>query len=255
MNVKCVQKCAIFVAFFVLASGPSAQALFGGKVKSFTADQVYISPKGDVVQTYKIYVTPDKIRMDGIPGPEKGQSLGVIYHKDENRQCTFNPQKKLYFEGPLDEEKMKQDLKSYGDLSQDATVIGTEKVNGYKCTKKEVVTTVSFMGFTRKNKQTVWMSDKFDMPLKTRMKDGAVTELQNIDKGKPASKYFKTPEGYERVSSMMAVMGMNFSARDNKNVDDEYEDSTDKEAQDSGSLPSKILKRMKKIKLPFGHKE
>jgi len=109
MNLRVLSLMFAFGA--VMAFGFPAPGL-GGKIDSFTADHVYIDPNGETIAAGKFYVTPKKIRMDGMPGPEKGQSLGMIYHKDEKRQCMFNPQKKLYFEGPLDEEKMKQDMNS-----------------------------------------------------------------------------------------------------------------------------------------------
>jgi hypothetical protein len=241
----------------VMAFGFPAPGL-GGKIDSFTADHVYIDSNGEAIAAGKIYMTPTKMRMDGIPGPEKGQSLGIIYHKNEKRQCMFNPQKKLYFEGPLDEGKMKQDMKSFGDVSEKSRVVGTEKVNGYKCTKKEVDMTVKVMGFTQKSRLTVWVSDRFDMPLRTRSDDGSITELRHIIIGAPKNNIFETPKGYKRVGSMMALMGMTFSEPDNDLNSDDDSNPDETVNENAGDMPFKIPgglhEKLKGLKLPFGKK-
>ena len=54
-------------------SGSYAHAFLEGKITKYTADQVMIDSKGNVEHGGKIYVTPEKIRMDGISpgGPRK----------------------------------------------------------------------------------------------------------------------------------------------------------------------------------------
>ncbi len=244
MNKK-VLGCHILLAILLFPVCDSVYAFLGGKINTFTADQVFMDPKGQIISQGKLYVTPQKIRIDGLPGPEKSQSLGVIYHRDEKRQCTFNPQKKLYFEGPMDEERLKQDLKPFGSMSEKAKILGTEKVSGYECTKREVETTVKVMGFTQKSRHIVWVSDRFEMPLRTQTQDGAINELRNIVKGAPGDEYFETPRGYQRVSSLMAVMGMDFSGAG---------DADSAPDQNAGERPFKLPDALKKFKLPFGEK-
>ncbi len=246
------QKNLFFGYLFLLSvtslifSPSSSFAAWGGKIKSFTADQVHIDAGGKVISSGKIYMTPVKMRVDGLPGPEKEQSFSVIYFKAKKRQYFLNHEKKRYYEGPLDEEKLKQDMKTF-DMSENARTLGTEKVSGYKCTKKEVETTVTFMGMRRKNKHIAWVSDRFDMPLRTKTQNGEVTELRNIKKGTPSDKYFQVPKGYEKVSSIMAVMGMG----DNKRGQPEGEG----EEQGRRGTPFKIPEGLKNFKLPFGGKK
>lgn len=228
----------------------SAFAAWGGKIDSFTADQVYIDAGGKVVSTGKLYVTPTKMRVDSLPGPKNGQSLSVIYYKAKKRQYFINHEKKRYYEGQLDEEKMKQDMKTFG-MSENARTLATEKVSGYKCTKKEVETTVTFMGIKRKNKHIVWVNDRFDMPLRTKMDNGDITELRNIRKGTPSDKYFQVPKGYKKVSSIIAVMDMG-TERDRG--DQQYE-SEGKDQHRNGGLPFKIPEGLKNFKMPFGNKK
>ncbi len=84
-------------------------------------------------------------------------------------------------------------------------------MNGFKCTKKEVETTVSVIGIKRTVKNIVWISKKLDMPVRTKSQNGSITELKNLKKGTPPGKYFEIPKGYKKVSNMMELMGMDMS--------------------------------------------
>ena len=227
-----------FVAVVVLFSGLSAHALFGGKITKYTADQVMIDAKGKVQHKGKIYATPNKIRMDSI-SPRGEGSIVIIFRKDKNVGWTLNPEKKLYMERPFNEKEMEQATKKIID-SRNEKVLGTENVNGFKCTKKEVETTVKFMGFERTVKTIIWMSERLDMPIRTKSQDGSMTELRNIKEGSPAGKYFEIPKEYKKVSNMMELMGMGIS---------EHEDKPSKSAgedKESGSqFPFKIPKGIK----------
>jgi Domain of unknown function (DUF4412) len=203
-----------FVAVVVLFSGSSAYPLLGGKITKYTADQVTIDSKGTVQHKGKIYATPKKIRMDSI-SPRGEGSIVLIFRRDKNIGWTLNPEKKLYMERPLNEKEMEQATKKFID-SRNEKVLGTETVNGFKCTKKEVETTVEFMGFKRTVKSIVWISKRMDMPIRTKSQDGSITELRNIKKGSPASKFFEIPKEYKKVSNMMELMGVDMSERKEK---------------------------------------
>jgi len=227
-----------FVAVVVLFSGLSAYALLGGKITKYTADQVTIDPNGKVQHEGKIYVTPDKIRMDGI-SPKGEGSIVMIFRRDKNIGWTLNPEKKLYMERPFNEKEMEQATKKIID-SRNEKVLGTETVNGFKCTKKEVETKVEFMGFKRTSKTIVWISKRLDMPIRTKSQDGSMTELRNIKKGSPASKYFEIPKDYKKVSNMMELMGMDMSDHEEKPSKAAGEDKE----SDTG-LPFKLPKGLK----------
>jgi len=115
-----------------------------------------------------------------------------------------------------------------------------------------VSVTVKVMGFTRKSKHIVWISDQFDMPLRTQGEDGSRTELRNIKKGRPSAAVFKTPEGYRQVSSMMEVMGMEFPTGGNGDGDTRAVEDAD---EGSGKMPFNLPEGLKQFKLPFGKKE
>ncbi len=192
----------------------NALALFGKKIDSFTADQVDINPSGKVISTSTLYITPDKLRIDGMPGgaqegiPE--QDISMFMFKKKNQYYIYNHTKKLFHQSVLDEEQMNQQLKNFQD-AETQEVIGKEKVSGYKCTVKRVTTAFTMMGMTTTTTMTVWQSDQFEMPLRTRMENGSITEIRNIKKGAPKKKVFKLPKGYQEVG-MMQVMGMDFGS-------------------------------------------
>lgn len=228
--------CFLTAAFFF--SGSYAHALLGGKITKYTADQVMIDSKGKVQHKGKIYVTPSKMRMDGI-SPKGDGSIVMIFRRDKNIGWTLNPEEKLYMEKALNEKEMEQATKKIID-SRNEKVLGTETVNGFKCTKKEVETTVELMGFKRTVKTIVWMSKRLDMPIRTKSQDGTITELRNIKEGTPAKEYFEVPKKYKKVSNMIDLMGMNMSEGEKEPSKAASED------KESGShFPFKIPKGIK----------
>lgn len=205
----------LFLSLFMLFPSLSF-ALFGGKVDSYSADYVVLDKGGKVVSTTKLYVIPAAIRMDGIPSPAQGgeQQLNLSYLtlKKEGKVYVYNHDKKLVYETT---EKEGEEFVSMMDSTKNSTsekVLGKEKVSGYKCVKKEIETSFTFMGITDTSKSIVWESDRFDFPLKTQDEEGSITEMRNIKTGKPSKKLFKPIEGYKKVGSMMAVMGMDFGS-------------------------------------------
>jgi hypothetical protein len=64
------------------------------------------------------------------------------------------------------------------------------------------------MGMTMNMKMLTWISNKFDMPPRTKSEDGTVTEYRNIKKDKLKSNLFSIPKGYKKVSGMMGEIGM-----------------------------------------------
>lgn len=96
---------AVLVSLLVLP--PLSFAWHGGKIESFSADQVVMSPAGEEISSSRIHVTPDAYRMDGIPGggmnAEAGTDITVLGFKKQNRQYIYNHSKKLVFESRMDE--------------------------------------------------------------------------------------------------------------------------------------------------------
>ena len=225
------------VFIFFLMMSPTVFAFFGGKIDSFSADQVMIGPDGKEMGTSRLYITPEAHRMDGIPGGgPQGQMMNmtVISFKDQNKQYIYNHDKKLVYEANIDEAAMMKDLEAYKNVD-DEKVLGKEKVSGYSCVKKQITSTSTVMGMKMTSTSILWQSDKIDFPLRVKSEGGGTMELRNIDTGKPSKKLFKPISGYQKVDNMMAVMGMDFSAmrEDDDNMDeDDMEDAPQQNIED-----------------------
>jgi len=212
MKTTCPKFGLLFMITIVLAciAATPAFALFGGKIDNFSADNVTIDENGSIVNTAKLYVNKDAIRIDGISAAGVGGkklNLSMLILKNHKKSYFYNHDKKLVFEGPLDEKDMMAGYKAMDNVESEK-VLGKEKVSRYKCVKKEVVTSTQIMGQNMKTRLIVWESDKFEMPLKTMDEDGAIQEMRNIKEGKPPKKMMQPLTGYKKVGNMMAVMGM-----------------------------------------------
>ena len=218
----------LLVFVLCLMAVQPAFALFGEKVDSFAADMVEIAPGGKVVNTSKIYMTPDAMRIDGMPGGGQGMpkmNISILVLKKQDKQYFYNHDKKLVFESPVDEEMSKAGYKAMDNIESEK-VLGKEKVSGYKCVKKEVVTSMAAMGQTIKTRLIVWESDEFEFPLRTQDEDGFIQEMRNIDTGKPSQKLFGPLTGYKKVDNMMAVMGMDFKSMMARDEDEDNEEES-----------------------------
>jgi len=142
---------------------------------------------------------------------------------------------------------MKQTMKSMKNVKEEK-ILGTEKVNGFKCTKKQITTTVNLIGFKKKITSIVWVTKKLDLPIRTQSEDGGITEIRNLKKGAPDDKYFKVPAGYKRVGSIMEIMGMDFSERKAKKP------AVQETKEKTAKQPFEIPKSLKDLKIPEGLK-
>ncbi|MFH1157172.1 MAG: DUF4412 domain-containing protein [Pseudomonadota bacterium] len=202
-QTPCIFLCLLLALTFL--SWPSP-VLSKGMIKSYTATQVYTDPEGKATGQGQVFVTPGKMRMDGMPGAGPGQNLSIIILEDKKLNYTINMDKKLYMEHVLTD----KDMAAFGmdhTVQKEETVLGTETVNGFSCTKKKIISTVNIMGFSTKTTMTVWTSDRIAMPLRTRMQDGRQTELQGIQETTPKKSVFEIPKDFKKVDSIMELMG------------------------------------------------
>ncbi|TFG92696.1 MAG: DUF4412 domain-containing protein [Syntrophobacterales bacterium] len=221
----------------VVAVLMSAVSVYAAKIVSFSADQVSLAPEGKIVNSGKMYVTPDTVRMEMSPPDGKG-AMVMIMRRDLKLYWMINPSGKTYFERPLKEEEWEQMAKGM-IKSKTEKDLGTETVNGFKCLKKEVETVVEIMGFKKKSRSTVWISKKLDMPIRTRTEDGHVTELRNIKEGGQPKQLFKIQDGYKKVGNMMELFASS--------------DEGEKEESSGGfALPKGLSDKLKGLKNPFG---
>lgn len=240
------KKIFIMILMMVVIGAGWGTSGYCAKINNFSADQVTIDPNGKVQGTGKIYMTPEKIRME-FRSPQGEGTMINIFRRDRNIHWMLNPEAKKYMERPLDEAEMQKALKQH--MEQDQKILGTETVNGFKCTKKSVVTTVKFFGISRKSESIVWVSKKLDLPIRTQSKEGYVTELRNIKSGRQPAKLFTVPGGYQKVASMIELYGEKPPSGDKGSGSEEGE----KKGSFFENFPKSIKDKLPKgMKWPFG---
>ncbi|MBN2384060.1 DUF4412 domain-containing protein [bacterium] len=194
--------CFSLLLIVLLMSTPAACQ--SGKLTEFTADQVTIGPDGTEKVIGKLFVAPQKSRMEMNMEGGMGKMITITL-MDQQKMYMIMPDKKKYTENTLSESElqgMMMDLKNM----QEVVELGSETVNGYKCTKKQTTTTTSFMGKSIQSKVIVWTSDQFDIPIRTQNDKGEITEMRNIKEGKQAKELFEIPSGYNKAKNMMDLM-------------------------------------------------
>ena len=213
---------------------------YSAKIANFSADQVSMDPNGKIVAQGKVYMSSNGVRVEYAAPEGKGDMIS-IFRKDKKLFWMLNPAAKKYMEKQYDEQEMKKALNQ--SMGSSVKVLGTEKVQGYKCTKKSVETTVKFLGIKNTSESVVWESDRFDMPLKTQTKDGSVTELRNIKLGKQPGHLFESPSGYTKVSNMISLFS-----------DGKQDPGSEKESEQGSfeNITKGISEKMKNFKWPFG---
>lgn len=224
--------CLIAMSVMLVSTG----SVYAGKIRSFSAEQVTLAPNGKIENTGKMYVTPEKMRME-VRSPQGKGNMIIIMRRDNNLYWMLNPGEKKYFERPLNEKEWEGMAKGMVK-SKTEKDLGTETVNGFKCRKKSVEMVLEVMGFKTKSRSVVWISKKLDMPIRTKMEDGRVTELRNIKKGRQSKKLFEIPGDYKKVGNMMETFSR--------------PDKGEKEKSGGFSLPKGLGDKLKGLKLPFG---
>ena len=210
---------------FLLPSVP--RAFLGGKVDNFSADQVIIAKDGRELSSSKIYVSPEAMRMDGLPMGERqpsgmlSKNISTITFMEPPEYYMINHEKKLIYHD-TDLSEMGQDVTGRFKDAEVVKILGTETISGYKCTKKKVK---NDMGMSSNDTITIWVNDRFEMPLKVELPDGGTSEMRNIKKNDADKKRFELPGNYKKVNNIMAVMGLNFNLGQMDDVDMVHEKS------------------------------
>ncbi|MDY7000209.1 MAG: DUF4412 domain-containing protein [Thermodesulfobacteriota bacterium] len=239
----------IFTALLILAS-----PAWAGKVSEFSADQVVLK-NGKVQAKQKIYMAKNKMRME-MSGPNNGGRSIMIFRQDKMLSWTLMPQEKAYVETRLTKAEADSRFMGRSDVDVKIKDLGTETINGYKCRKQRIQTTTNVMGRKVTSSSIVWISDQFDLPLKTQSEDGTTTELKNIKKGRPASALFEVPSGYKKMDNFMGAFSRSRarskgSARQESAPARDEAREPEQEQEEEGSLFKKIPGLFKKLN-PFG---
>jgi len=137
---------------------------------------------------------------------EKGQEGVVIVKKGSPEIIILMPQQKMAMKGSADSPmSMGNDpVGTYEYYKKEGTLkeIGTETINGIKCTKSELWNIKGDeYGQVNQKMFTIWTSDKYEFPVKMiNHIDGSQEsgmELQDIEPWTPDAASFSIPEGYQ----------------------------------------------------------
>jgi hypothetical protein len=193
----------------------SSMAL-AGKLKEYSAEQFLIQ-KGKEQMTGKIYISPERMRMEQTM-PDMPEEMFIIIRQDKKLTWTVFPKKKKYVESALTEEDMKNPAGFSGPGSMKVKTreekLGFETINGYKCEKKRIVSTMQMMGREMTSRSTAWISEELGFPMRTENEDGTITELRNINTGSQDESLFELPSGLARAADMMEVMKEGFGEKE-----------------------------------------
>ncbi len=79
-------------------------------MESFFAESVTIDSNGSVINSAKLYVTKDAMRIDGLMGGDIGggskPDLSMMVLKKQNKTYLYNHDKKLVFQEPAEEKDL-----------------------------------------------------------------------------------------------------------------------------------------------------
>ena len=152
----------------------------------------------------KIYVKGKKIRREftasGSAMPT-GMGMGtMIIDMETGVMIMLQPKLKTYMVMPRMGQNMAQWANSdedYAKMGAKRTLVGSEKVNGYKCDKYLITFNNPAMG-----KTTQWYSKKLACPIKVVTESaygGTKMQLKNIKIGKIKDSLFKPPASYKKM--------------------------------------------------------
>jgi len=141
----------------------------------------------------KVYIKGNKMRME-METPA-GKSINLMDIGTGLMQM-LQPEQKMYFEMQTPEAGVVKTDEALDKIA-DKKHVGTEKVNGYKCDKYEIIYHDRSLG-----KMSQWFSKKLNYPIKiiyNGPQGEMVVEYKNIKQGKVDSSLFEIPPGYEKM--------------------------------------------------------
>lgn len=176
-----------------------------GDISQMSYDMYVTDTKGDLIVS-KVYIQGTKMRTESEIQGEKavmlGDTAGDLY--------TYYPEKnsaiKISMAADEEVEVEKTPVEMLGEVIDSLTVIGTETVDGKKCTV--VLYTIADTNYSQK----MWVWEKYGMPIKveTTTAEGTMTiEYKNIDFGKIPDSQFELPAGVQ-VLDLESMMQGNF---------------------------------------------
>lgn len=186
---------------FIVLMSFITTAVFSGLAPASEFSAEIIVKGGRMSGQGKVWVKGHKMRQEF--GEQFGKMI-TIMDLDKGINWVIMPQTKTYITS-----EVKTKGKSFrpenftemqqGQMKAQIKLVGTEKVNGYKCDKYLITFENKKMGT-----MTQWFAKKLNYPIKMVNKSEAMgdmeTELKNIKIGGVNDSLFKIPAGYKEMT-------------------------------------------------------
>lgn len=165
-----------------------------GKAKGIAVKyDMVTTDNGEIVSTSTAWLKGNNMRIDTTA---EGQAMSMIIRGDDQVSYMYQPDENMAWKTVLDEvpESLTGDVEALMDLNP--TIIGTETIDGMRCTVIEYV--VMEKPEELKMKQWIWV--KNGLPVQTEMTSPSGTsrtEMKNLDFGSISDATFELPAGVE----------------------------------------------------------
>ena len=155
----------------------------------------------------KVWVKGHKMRQEF---DDQFGKMITIMDLDKGISWVIMPQTKTYIKNKIETKGNSFRPENFTEMQQgqmkaQIKLVGTEKVNGYKCDKYLITFANKKMGT-----MTQWFAKKLNYPIKMVNKSDAtgevVTELKNIKTGGVKDSLFKVPAGYKEMPLQIPQM-------------------------------------------------
>ena len=203
----------------ILAPGQSGNnVVVPGKVFFVTGKSRF---EMDMTAIKDVSITSEAIEQIKAMGMDK---MVMISRPDKSSMYLVYPGLQSYVEMPLSKAQEAAGVDSPDDYSLAMTEIGKEIIDGHKCVKNKALVTDK-EGV--KHEATIWNASDlkgFPIRIQTTEEGNLVTmSFKNVSLSKPASELFEAPAGYDKYSTVQAMMQQSIMKRMSQMGADESE--------------------------------
>jgi outer membrane lipoprotein-sorting protein len=168
-----------------------------GKAKGITVKYDMVTTEnGEIVSTSTAWLKGNNMRVDTTA---EGQAVSMIMRGDDQVSYMYQPDENKAWKTVLDEvpESVTGDVEAIMDLNP--TIIGTETIDGMRCTVIEYV--VMEKPEEVKMKQWIWLKNGLPVQMEMTSPSGTSrTEMKNLEFGSISDSTFELPAGVDIVN-------------------------------------------------------
>ncbi|RCV64600.1 Outer membrane lipoprotein-sorting protein [Methanophagales archaeon] len=175
-----------------------------GKAKGITVKyDMVTTDNGEIVSTSTAWLAGNNMRIDTTA---EGQAMSMIVRGDDQVSYMYQPDENMALKTVLDEvpESVTGDVEALMDLNP--TIIGTETIDGMRCTVIEYV--VMEEPEELKMKQWIWIKNGLPVQMEMTLPSGiSRREMRNFDFGSISDTTFELPAGVD-IKDMSEIFNM-----------------------------------------------